>query len=196
MDEVSISYSDLVIRINQIIEHFNYVSDDPLSPPTGKEEDMIRAMIVLSHAEFEAYIENLAKNLIETAENKWKSDKIANKNLAALFINSDKLVNDDEHREMTYLTFSYKKIIEYKEWLKARNHGIKSKNIQNIYCPLGYDLDDFDAAFLNELDSFGSDRGRIAHSSFSQTQSILDYPTEKEKILRILAELKEFEEKL
>ena len=62
-----------------------------------------------------------------------------------------------------------------------------------MYIPLGFSLNDFSQDFLNELDQFGYDRGKIAHLSRNKTREILDYNNEKNKILYILAEIYNFE---
>lgn len=192
MNESEVRYEKLKERINEIISNFSF-EQDPVEPPTKKQEDFIRAMIVLCHAEFEEYIENLANELITCGENKWDSERIANKNLAALFLNSDKMKNDEKMPDMSMYTYSKKMITNYRNWIRNENHGIKIKNIKNMYTPLGYSLDDFAQDFLNELDAFGMERGKVAHSSFSQTRSMLDLKTEKDKILNILNEIIEFE---
>ena len=82
-------YDKLKKRILEIIENFSFTVN-VLEPPTEKQEDMIRAMIVLCHAEFEDYLENLAQNLLSVGEERWKTEQVANKNIASLFLNSDK----------------------------------------------------------------------------------------------------------
>ena len=40
-----------------------------------------------------------------------------------------------------------------------KNHGIKAKNISDMFVPLGIDKEDIDGALLAALDSFGANRG-------------------------------------
>lgn len=188
-------YDKLKKRILEIIENFSFTVN-VLEPPTEKQEDMIRAMIVLCHAEFEDYLENLAENLLSVGEERWKTEQVANKNIASLFLNSDKMKNDEKLPEMTVYTFSRKMINQHRDWINYENHGIKRKNIENMYMPLGYNINEFNQDFLNELDAFGADRGKVAHSTFMKTRNILDFTTEKKKILYILDEIKNFEQSL
>ncbi|WP_085023533.1 HEPN domain-containing protein [Anaerovibrio sp. JC8] len=189
MDDRSESYEVLEKRINEIISNF-YFEQEPTSMPTPKEQDMVRAMIVLCHAEFEDYIEQIARNLLEKGKEEWLSSNIANKNLAALFLETKPIETNDSIE-----TKAMKVISDYKHNIDG-NHGIKQKDLKKLYKPLGYDMEIFDQAFLNELDSLGSQRGEVAHSSSSRTKKILDFNTEKEKIVRILNEIREFQDTL
>ncbi|GBF81897.1 diguanylate cyclase [Aphanothece sacrum FPU1] len=45
------------------------------------------------------------------------------------------------------------------------NHGIKEKNILTLLLPIGINSDDLDQDWLNLMDSFGKNRGIIAHTS-------------------------------
>ena len=188
-------YDKLKKRIHEIIENFSFTVN-VLEPPTEKEEDMVRAMIVLCHAEFEDYLENLAQNLLTAGEEQWVTEQVANRNIAALFLNSEKMKNDEKLPNMTLCTFSRKMINQHRDWINYENHGIKRKNIENMYMPLGYNINDFNQDFLNVLDAFGVNRGKVAHLTFMKTRNVLDFTTERDKILYILAEIETFEQGL
>ena len=98
-------YEFLSQRINEIIENFAF-KNDPLEPPSEKEEDLIRAMIVLCHAEFEDYLEGLASRIIEHGKLMWIKQGVANRNIASLFLNSDKFKNDPKLREMDIRSYA------------------------------------------------------------------------------------------
>ena len=168
-------YDKLKKRILEIIENFSFTVN-ALEPPTEKQEDMVRAMIVLCHAEFEDYLENLAQNLLTVGEERWKTERVANKNIASLFLNSDERLPD-----MTVYSFSRKMINQHRDWINYENHGIKRKNIENMYMPLGYNINDFNQDFLNELEAFGAERGKVAHLTFMKTRNVLDLATEKKE---------------
>lgn len=187
-------YSKLQNRIQEIINNFAFKNDSSEVPtaPTPQQQDFIRAMIVLCHAEFEDYLEEIAYNLLKIGIEKWNSSKIANKNLAALFLDYDKIPTS-QAKDIT--TKIYKVISDYKNDIKS-NHGIKRHNINNLFNPLGYKEEDFDQTFINELNSFGANRGEFAHNSCAKVTTILDYNDEKNKIERILKEIKDFEDSL
>lgn len=183
-------YEVLKKRINEIIHNFSFDQDQTIMP-TPQQQDMTRAMIFLCHAEFEDYIEQLATNLLVYGEEKWEKCNLANKNIAALFLEHDKI-----NKNISIDTKVKKVFCDYKEVIK-KNHGIKQDNLKKLYKPLGYLIEDFDQTFISELDSFGVRRGKVAHCSASSSViEILDFNTEKEKIERILDELKNFQEVL
>ena len=74
-----------------------------------------------------------------------------------------------------------------------KNQGIKRKNIQGMFTPLGYCDIDLDETLMNELDSFGYDRGFMAHNGAAKAKKLLDYDVQKGKILHILEEIGEFD---
>lgn len=184
-------YKKLQKRIQEIINNFAF-KYNPMKVPTSRQQDLIRAMILLCHAEFEEYIEETASHLLEIGKEKWDTEKIANKNLAALFLDHEKMPSS-QAKDIT--TKIYKVISDYKNDIES-NHGIKKHNIYNMFNPLGYKEEDFDLTFMNELDSFGANRGEVAHSSCAKVTTILDYNDEKNKIERILNEIKVFEDSL
>ena len=184
-----ITYEQLADRINTLMEHF-HVDVDSFNPPSSKDEDKIRAMIVLCHAEFENYIENIALDLIDKGQQIWETQHVANKNIASIFLNSEKSDNDD------IVNYSTDCIDNFRKDIISKNHGIKSYNITNMYKPLGYKMDALNGDFLSELDSFGSERGRMAHTSACQTQQPLNYDDVVRKITSILNYIREFEEQI
>ena len=192
MDAGDNKYKALEDRIYEIFDHFSF-EQNPLEPPNEKQEDLIRAMVVLCHAEFEDYLESLANELLETGREKWVNDGVANKNIASLFLHTEKMRTGENEKPMTTATYAVKTIVDFENQVNRENHGIKTKNIESIYMPLGYTVDMFDQDFLNELDAFGIERGKIAHTSSFRTQNTLDVKTEKEKILRVLKGIKDFE---
>jgi len=190
MSESIEPYEVLKKRINEIIDNFSF-EQDPTSMPTPQQQDMVRAMIVLCHAEFEDYIERLASDLLSNGEQEWINSSVANKNIAALFLEHDKICTSD-----TIATKSRQAIKNYRDDIKT-NHGIKTSNLIKLYKPLGYKVEEeFDSAFLSELESFGTHRGEVAHSSSSRMIEMLDYNSEKQKILRILDEIGTFQKAL
>lgn len=61
---------------------------------------------------------------------------------------------------------------------------------------LGYNIDDFDSTFIASLESFGSDRGIVAHSSVKGTTLMYDKETEFTRIDNILIGIEEFQNAL
>ena len=85
-----------------IIAKINYSLRDDIAVPIAQNNliiciriNMIRytcsKSFVLCHAEFEDYLEQLANRLIEEGKQKWLREGVANKNIASLFMNSEKM---------------------------------------------------------------------------------------------------------
>lgn len=142
--------------------------------PTGNYKDStyekVRAYEVLIHAELEYYFEQLAEEIMQSAWKKWTTN-IATKAIVALVAYREKnpmalpeSANDQKKKE------DLKKRVndaytEHNKYIHSQNHGIKEKNILALFLPLGIELDSIDNNLLIALDSFGSDRGQIAHST-------------------------------
>lgn len=177
----------LKVRIDKIKEHFDF--QPGINGLTPLQNDKIRGMLLLCHAEFESYVESLALLLINDAKEKWDRTHRANYNLAAL------LVCSSIDKKSTIETKVNKMIVDYKKQTIDNNHGIREHNIRDIFEPLGYCMDDFDSSFIATLDSFGQDRGEVAHSA-ARTSTMYDKATEISRIDRIVCDFLAFQESL
>lgn len=185
------SYEGLKNRINQIINNFSF-EVKPTENPTPQQQDMALAMIVLCHAEFEEYFENMARDLLDRGVEQWDESNVANKNLASLFLEHEKI-----DKKVSIDQKARQAIADYRKKITS-NHGIKTSNLKKLYKPLGYNVDDFDQAFISELESFGGQRGKVAHSSKEslKMENLPNVNDEIQKIERILKEIKVFQDEL
>lgn len=179
-------YKYLEKRIIQIKKNFKF--QQSINGITNLQADRLRGLRLLCHAEFEDYFESIALHLLSTAETKWMQRKIANYNLAALFMWHEKIAKND-----TYESKANMIIADFRKEIKG-NHGIKEENIKKLFTPLGYKIDDFDATFISTLSSFGTLRGETAHTSANKTQQPLDQNTELSRIDNLLENIMDFEE--
>ena len=178
-------YKYLKRRILQIEKNFKFKQS--INGITSLQEDRLRGLRLLCHAEFEDYFESVALKLLELAEKKWLERKIANYNLASLFIWHDKIGKNETIESKARMI-----IAKFRKEINS-NHGIKEDNIKKLFGPLGYKIDDFDASFISTLSSFGALRGETAHTSANKTQQSLDQNTEITRINSILLGIEEFE---
>lgn len=178
-------YRSLQLRIERVLKAFNFKQS--LNGITSSQEDKLRGLRLLCHAEFEDHFENLAIFLVDNAFSEWQRQKIANYNLASLFVDSDKIHDgSNTQTKVNKIISDYKKIVQ-------KNNGIKQEDILKLFKPLGYCVSDFDQTFLATLSSFGTLRGETAHTSALRAQQQLDKQTEIDRIKYILAELNGFE---
>lgn len=170
-------YELLQRRIETLKENFGFhqsslIMQNPAEELTPKHEDMLRGLILLCHAEFENYFESVAIKLIDNAELVFNNSDITDNNLISL---------------------SKKAINELREIIKG-NNGIKKDSIKKMFTPLGYSIsDDFDGLLITDLDSFGTKRGAIAHTSTIGTNRQLDKMSTMSTIRKILDAIEDFE---
>lgn len=186
--KIEVKYNLLKKRIDKIKEHFDFKPG--IHGLTPLQNDKIKGFLLLCHAEIEDYIEGLALLLLDDAYDKWKKNHHANYNLASLFIDAERIEKNESVQ-----TRSEHIISLYRQEVEKNNHGIKSHNIKSMFYPLGYLNDDFDSAFIGTLNSFGSDRGKVAHTT-GRTTVVYDKKTEFDRIDYIVSGLHDFQEVL
>lgn len=141
----------------------------PLGDYTLGEQDYIRALVVLSHAEIEAYLEGLAEFLWEALFNELTSLTPAKPFIAH---HADSVFNNTQ-----------KKI--------KSNHGLKAENIRELLEPFGIrsiDLEVIDPSFLSKFSAFGTFRGTVAHGA-SEQQIGLKKALDSARLKKQLADL-------
>ena len=180
----SITYKRLISRITFLRKN--------ILPPikirgnyTKKESDLIRSYVLLAHAEIESYFEDVARNKINKALKEWSMKRKKSNCLLAIMsfnvsdINWNKITKEEKRKIDFRINTT---VLHYKNKLD-NNHGIKSDNIYNILLPIGIESDQLDSTWLSTMDSFGNQRGTIAHSTI-RVQEQIDLVTEKNNINR------------
>lgn len=149
---------------------------------TQKEIFEMRTCILLVHAEIEYYFETVSKEKANYAHKEWDKHKTkSNVLLALVTFNSCKLQKDNFQTGVSKaLTLFYNKI--------SKNHGIKQDNINDLLFPIGILETDLDKTWLNNMSSFGEDRGFVAHNSIS-VKKILNPDDIRNLIKEIMKEI-------
>ena len=150
------------------------------------------------HAEFEAYIEDKAKDKASKSLNNWDSSRKKSSCLQAILAFSGNEISYDNERKTNTqsIEFRINKAVNHYLNLIKKNNGVKESDILSILLPLGLELSDLDETWLSVMDSFGSTRGNIAHNSIG-VQLTLDRATELDRIKnQILPELIKLDEKI
>ena len=146
----------------------------PLGDYSTTEYDRVSAYRVLTHAEFEACIEDLVRDLIQRAESPWDKPRRAAPLTMAL-INA---ALNSHHSRIN------------------GNNGIKEKDLKQLLGPLGVDVTTLNQKWVGDMDSFGSDRGRTVHSSSYRTHQPPDRVTEFTKVQSLMSGLAILDERL
>ncbi len=77
----------------------------------------------------------------------------------------------------------------------AQNHGIKETNLLKLLLPIGIDSDDLDKVWLLNMDTFGEERGEIAHSSAIKRKQPPNPADELERVKQIIQELERVDQR-
>lgn len=174
---------------------------NPTGSYTATVYEKVRAYKVLAHAEMEAYFEEVALSIAQKAYQKWTSARKASTPLLSIVAYHETSfpaipdIHDANNADKDIdwrITTSY---TGYNKYVRSLNHGIKEKNILNIFLPLGIRIDDIDNDLLIALNNFGSERGLIAHSSRSGAQSLTtpdDALASVDNIMTYIASFDEF----
>jgi hypothetical protein len=174
---------------------------DPLGvyPEQTKVQAHARAFLVFCHAEFESYLEGLAKDIAKSSENLWTSSTRISVPLQFLLVTRAKRISvptkiepgvkDVPQRlsdELTTLFQTFYTDIN-------DNHGIKEHNILSLFGPLGINLGSLGPTLLPNLDSFGERRGDHAHHSVALIVTPLDPETEYMRAINLATDLLGFD---
>jgi len=177
--------------------------------PTGSYDDVVYtktlAYRVLAHAEFESYVEDRVRDLYLAAISAWVENNVMTKIVACMLAFSSTEIDDVPTTKVpvqanqkqkwnrkiklvgriSKCANSYRHIIE-------TNHGIKEENLLKLLLPIGIEADEIDDIWLAAMNSFGEERGSVAHSSGSnyRTKTLPDPKTEMDKINNVLEGLK------
>lgn len=133
-----------------------------------------RAFRVLTHAEFEAFIEDRALEVVTKAHSEWKRTGVIRPSLLSLMSHWESSpsipenlgdLGDNSSKYPTLAARIKTAKGHYSTYIKTRNNGIKEKNLLLILLPLGVTKNEIDTAWLDGTESWATDRGTVAHTS-------------------------------
>lgn len=152
---------------------------------------------VLVHAEIEAFLEDRVRELCLASIRKYKTSRKVTTTAAALLAFSglsfeqapDFVVSSDPWKqkqldEKLYLEKKLEKAISSFFYIIDNNHGIKEKNLLLLLLPIGVDPATLDNVWLQSMNSFGSDRGMVAHTTRA-SYSATALPDPRNELTRI-----------
>ena len=90
----------------------------------------------------------------------------------------------------TSINALFERAVNQYHHMVRKNNGIKEPNLKRLLVPVGVALSELDQAWLNTMNSFGSDRGLVAHNSRLGVTAPLDPRTEKDTVDILLVGLK------
>lgn len=176
---------------------------DPLGvyPLTSKVQAHTRGFLVLSHAEIESYFEEWAKEIARASEVVWKSSRRVTAPLGFLLVSYAERLEvpttlvgpTAKDSPQLLVDLSVKLFTKYYKRIRD-NHGIKEKNVLNLFSPLGLPAVALGSSLPPNLDYLGELRGTHAHHSAKAVVSVLDPETEYKRVMGIVNDLVLFDE--
>ncbi len=175
-------YEYLESRIQSITKTFEEVlPSDQLNQTDDKYQNLIKSYILLCHAEYEKYFEDLCLTIISNAKAKFDASGETSAPLLCLSLMMKKeFKNNESARERLNNLYS-----NYHTLIKA-NHGIKKSNIEEMLNPVSLIVESLSDVYLGSMDTFGKKRGEIAHNDSNALKTLYNFQVEKSKILDIL----------
>lgn len=138
--------------------------------------------------------------VLKRAEKKWDEKKRMSKVIAGLLAyRNNKSINlpenPHEQGKKSRLDYLIKQSIHFHRSSISRNHGVKPKNISELFLPLGLDPDNIEEALTIQLANFGKRRGALVHSSSQVSLPNVRDPFDDElsDVEFLLEELKKFD---
>lgn len=195
----SAQYNALTTRIADLKARFLNFTIAPDALPTQHELDMIASFKLLAHAEFEHFIEERIKRALEESKKRWFNDRkvtrcLFNATLAAFphfekyknpFYNgSSKSAVDDLVDRSTREAMQV--IVE--------NNGIKETAFNRLCYLGGLLIDDISGTLVASMDSYGTERGDVAHKPVLRVRSLKDPQIEASEAEGILKLLEKFDD--
>lgn len=182
----------LAQRIKQLESRLLPKKLSPTGTYTPRQLDLVRGYRLLVHAEFEAYLEDQVSALAIRALKRFQRDGKPRSVVVSLLsyhfptseISDVKLKNlyaakaDQVGARIQEATTMLNQVI-------AKNNGVKEINILRLLLPIGIRTVDIDQLWLGTMDSFGTNRGQTAHTSFRLSQQ-LDPAAERQTVSDLL----------
>ncbi|TRD21926.1 hypothetical protein FEV53_07705 [Palleronia caenipelagi] len=118
----------------------------------------------------EIYLESIASKIVNSAEKHWRQHgRVTNAVAAMLAYRSQKQPTlpenpTEQSSKSKFETLVYNAISAQRSVIKG-NHGIKPKNISDLYLPIGMAPNQFDEALLIQLKNLGERRGDHVHQN-------------------------------
>jgi hypothetical protein len=155
----------------------------------------LRSYRLLSHAEIEHFIENKVLSKISIEKRKWQTKGIVTNCLANLLAYhkveypnvSSRLADISTKND---ISFRVGLVIANFETRVKRNNGIKEVDIIPMLISIGIDYTKISQTLLNNLSSFGHNRGNTAHNS-SKVQQLINPSDEMNMVQHIISELRD-----
>ena len=196
----STRFRKLRTRIGELRRHFLPRRFDDTGSYSPRQFDRARAFRLLAHAEIESYLEDVAFDTANKAFRVWIESDIVTVPLVAMVAYVDKNLGTvpERHnlgRETDLVTRVRGCLDIFNRYARAKNHGIRERDILKLLFPVGITAQDIDPTWLATTSSFGHARGNTAHRS-NQVDHPPDPKSEWDTVTQILEGLSDIDKAL
>ncbi len=158
-------------------------------------EDRAAAFLVLCHAEFESYLEDRSRSIAQRGESLWLTKRRITPCAFALMAFYGKahiptgipVVGDAHYKTCDLSPVLQEAVAAHIKRIEG-NNGIKSKDLTALIMPIGMRIASVPGSAVAELDTYGSQRGKIAHQA-NGVRASLNARDEQQRAGRVLTEL-------
>jgi hypothetical protein len=165
-------------RVDELSRKFvdDQVQDELANPATFQPDlDRLAAYRLLVHAEIEDFLESKAKDNIATIESRMAAGPTwmrQSPELLALAIGLKRELPQDDVLDLTRHTNFVGEVLASARSAISNNNGVKSQSFVFLSLCAGKTLDEVDGILSASLNSYGKDRGDVAHKSVTHSTSL------------------------
>lgn len=189
---------------------YNFIPEikKDFSEYSEKELHHVFAYCIICHAEIENYIETVIREKIQSNIKILKSGKGRYKfgiNVLCWYVfncavsETDKSLQKIKDKYEDIFKSPTKTILEECQTalnkLISANNGIKEDNLTKLLAPIGIGVPELDQEWLNNMNSFGTQRGSYAHNSCG-THLRIDPFEAVDKVNTLVAGLEDFDKRI
>lgn len=153
-------FNDLDFRVGTLEARYLPQEADPLGDYSDAQRDDARAFILLTHAAIEEYLERLSLSLSQEAERRASSGEYDEFVCTFLYYWSE---DARKKSKASSLLDVLRGAVGLHRKTVNGNHGIKAKDLGNLFAPFCMSGIELDPNFEAALDLFGARRGNCAH---------------------------------
>lgn len=187
-------FRTLISRLTTLQDHFLPKQFSMIGQYSPRQYDLAKAYVLLVHAEIEAFLEDRSRERAKKLEKTWLAKARRSKGIRQL-IHSHNVHTKQPWQPIDWSPAKVTSAINFYIWSVNNNNGIKEKDICHMFFPLGIEYNNFDATWLANMNSYGTARGRFAHSSIKTHQPV-DPKDELNKVKSIVKGLAKLDKKL
>ena len=202
----SLRFRQLTKELNRLKKQFLPRKFSEINEYSERQLALIFAYRVFAHAEIESYLEDRVWDTVQTAKNIWDNQgKASGVLLCVIAFSGQEMENPPDtitplkgnknvSLDKLKITKKIDIVIRCFKSVIDQNHGIKETNLLKLLLPIGIDSDDLDKVWLANMNTFGEERGEIAHSSGIKTKKTPNPADELERVKQIIQELEKVDQ--